>query len=118
MPKSDDPRTEALSRLDDELKAFESKRAGTASSKGDAGAASDAYRLMAGLIGGLLGGLGFGWLFDQFAHTGPWGMIGGLLIGIAVSTYAAVRKAGQMNVSTTTAKAGPVPPAPVDDEDD
>ena len=117
MPKSDDTRTEALKRLDDELKAFESTRAGPASSKGEAGAASEAYRLMAGLIGGLLGGIGFGWLFDQFAHTRPWGMIGGLLIGIGVSTYGAVRKAGQMNVSNSPS-AGPAPPAPDTDEDD
>ena len=117
MPESDDTRTEALKRLDAELKAFETKRAGSASPLGDSGSASAAYRLMAGLIGGLLGGIGFGWLFDQFVHTRPWGMIGGLLIGIAVSTYGAVRKAGQMNVSTA-ANPGPGPAAPADDEDE
>jgi ATP synthase protein I len=117
MPEFDDTRNEAIKRLDDELKAFESKRAGSASSADGAGAASQAYRLMAGLIGGLLGGLGFGWLFDQFAHTGPWGMIGGLLIGIGVSTYGAVRKAGEMTASAPAAP-GPDPAAKADDEDE
>ena len=112
MPEFDDTRSEALQRLDEKLKAFESKRAGAASKSG-AESASQAYRLMAGLIGGLLGGLGFGWLFDQFAHTAPWGMIGGLLIGIGVSTYGAVRKAGQMTASKPE---GPGPAAGDADE--
>ena len=100
MSESDDTRSEALKRLDDRLKAFESKRAGPAANSG-AAAASQAYRLMAGLIGGVLGGLGFGWLFDHIphVHTAPWGMIGGLLIGIGVSTYGAARKAGEMSAS-------------------
>jgi ATP synthase protein I len=41
----------------------------------------------------VLGGLGLGWLIDRFAHTGPWGVLGGLLIGSVVSVYAAVRTA-------------------------
>ena len=117
MPESDESRSEALRRLDDELKAFEHKRAGPASAQSGAGAAAQAYRLMAGLIGGLLGGLGFGWLFDQFAHTGPWGMIGGLLIGIGASTYGAVRKAAQMSASQPE-EPGPGPAPAADDEDE
>ncbi len=116
MPESDDTRKEALKRLDAELKAFESKRAGPASESG-AAAASQAYRLMAGLIGGLLGGLGFGWLFDQFVHTGPWGMIGGLLIGVGLSTYGAVRKAGEMSASQPV-EPGPGPEPKADDDDE
>ncbi len=117
MPEFDESRSEALKRLDDELKAFESKRAGKASPTGGAAAASQAYRLMAGLIGGLLGGLGFGWLFDQFAHTAPWGMIGGLLIGIGASTYGVVRMAGQMSASQPT-EPGPGSAPRADDEDE
>ncbi|QUD87732.1 AtpZ/AtpI family protein [Phenylobacterium montanum] len=116
MSQSDEPRSEALKRLDADLKAFEKRRAGTAPGSG-AAAASQAYRLMAGLIGGLLGGLGFGWLFDQFAHTAPWGMIGGLLIGIGVSTYGAIRKAGQMSAAQPE-EPGPGPAPQVDDEDE
>jgi len=117
MPKLDDHQPEALQRLDDELKAFESKRAATATSALDSGAASGAYRMMASLIGGLLGGLGLGWFFDQVAHTAPLGLIVGLLIGVGASTYAIVRSAGRMSANLT-AQSGPIAPAPVDDGDD
>ena len=97
MPEPDDTRTEALKRLDDELKAFESKRAGSASPTGESESASAAYRLMAGMIGGVLGGLGLGWFFDQLLHSGPFGLIGGLLIGTAASVFTAVRTASRMS---------------------
>jgi ATP synthase protein I len=120
MPKPDATRPQegkaALNRLNEELDAFEAKRARSASplSGGEAGA--EGYRLVAGLIGGLLGGLGFGWLFDRFAHTAPIGLISGLLIGIGLSTYSAVRSAGRMSTKASSAS-GPVSPA-ADDEDE
>jgi ATP synthase protein I len=120
MPQPDPTDDEALKRLDGKLRAFESKRAGPASSGGDQKAAGEAYRMMAGLIGGLLGGLGLGWTFDyavgHFVHTSPWGLVGGLLIGVGLSTYSAVRTAGRMSASARAAS-GPVP-AVHDDEDD
>ena len=123
MPKPDDTRPHdkgkaALNRLDEELDAFEAKRARPASPLGGGDAGAEGYRLVAGLIGGLLGGLGLGWFFDRIAHTAPFGLIGGLLIGIGLSTYSAVRTAGRMSAQAS-AKAGPVPSAPAaDDEDD
>lgn len=116
MPPPDSTRDEALKRLEGDLKAFDAKRAGTASLRGDQKAAGEAYRMMAGLIGGLLGGLGLGWTFDHFVHTSPWGLVGGLLIGVGLSTYSAVRTAGRMSASARAAS-GPVP-AVRDDEDD
>jgi ATP synthase protein I len=47
------------------------------------------------VVGGVLGGLGFGWLVDRIAHTQPFGLVGGLLIGVGVSTFVAVRGAGR-----------------------
>jgi ATP synthase protein I len=122
MPKPDDTGPHegkaALNRLDEELDAFEAKRARAASPLGGGEAGAEGYRLVAGLIGGLLGGLGLGWFFDRIAHTAPFGLIGGLLIGIGLSTYSAVRTAGRMSAQAS-AKSGPkvsVPPAD-DDED-
>jgi len=120
MPKPDDTRPPegkaALNRLDEELDAFEARRARSASPFAGGQAGAEGYRLVAGLIGGLLGGLGFGWLFDKFAHTAPFGLIGGLLIGIGLSTYSAVRSAGRMSAQAST-KSGPAPSVP-DDEDE
>jgi len=122
MPKPDDTGPNegkaALNRLDEELDAFEAKRARAASPLGGGDAGAEGYRLVAGLIGGLLGGLGLGWFFDLIAHTAPFGLIGGLLIGIGLSTYSAVRTAGRMSAQAS-AKSGPKVSAPaVDDDED
>ncbi|MBW8891647.1 MAG: AtpZ/AtpI family protein [Burkholderiales bacterium] len=61
----------------------------------------DGYRLLADLIGGVLVGLGFGWLLDRYAGTGPWGMVGGLLIGMGLSIYTVVRKATKMSAQAS-----------------
>ena len=122
MPKPDETDKAALNRLDEELGAFEAKRARPASPFGGGEAGAEGYRLVAGLIGGLLGGLGLGWFFDRVAHTAPIGLISGLLIGIGLSTYSAVRTAGRMSAQAS-AKSGPVKSVPApdsvgDDEDD
>jgi ATP synthase protein I len=56
----------------------------------------EGYRLLGELIGGLLGGLGLGWVVDYFAHTTPFGMVIGLLLGTAASTYLVVKSADAM----------------------
>jgi ATP synthase protein I len=121
MPQPDDTRKAALNRLDEEIDAFQAKRVRPASLLGGGESSAEGYRLLAGLIGGLLGGLGLGWIFDQIVHTAPFGLIGGLLIGIVASTYSAVRTAGRMSAQAS-AKSGPVPPAPAasdgDDDDE
>jgi ATP synthase protein I len=117
MPQPDPTDAEALKRLDGKLKAFEAERAGPVYSGGDQKAAGEAYRMMAGLIGGLFGGLGLGWTFDHFVHTSPWGLVGGLLIGVGLSTYSAVRTAGRMSASARI-DAGPAPAVPDDTDDD
>ena len=102
MQKADDPREEAAS-LDKRIDAFEAKRtADKPRSAADHGS-GDGYRLLADLIGGILGGLGFGWLLDRFAHTEPFGMIGGVLIGTGLSVYLVVRSAGRMSKAATGA---------------
>jgi ATP synthase protein I len=97
MPDPTESSRRALNRLDRRLSAFEaSRKVGTLGS-GLGGEAGDGYRLLGQMLGGVLGGVGLGWLLDQFAHTGPWGVLGGLAIGSAGSIYATVRTASRMS---------------------
>lgn len=120
MPKpeengTDDPHDETLTRLGQRIDAFEAKRQAEKGPglKADSGAA-DGYRLLANLIGGVLCGLAFGWLFDHFAHTSPWGLISGMLIGTGLGVYTVVRSASRM----TGGKTAPSAVVAVDDDDD
>jgi ATP synthase protein I len=117
MTDPDSSRDKAIDRLSDKLTAFEAKRGGKGSSFGDESGVGEGYRLLGVMLGGVLGGLGFGWLFDQFAHTAPLGLIGGLLIGTAGAILSTVRAASRMS-DKATARSGPAPPAPDDDEDE
>ena len=116
MPKSDEPRDEALKGLDQRLDAFTAGREQKNAYQG-ARSISDGYRLLAELIGGILGGLGFGWLFDQVVHTSPLGMICGLLISLVVSVVVIVRQAGAM-AAKASKEAGPARTVGSDDEED
>ena len=42
-------------------------------------------RVLADLLGGLLGGTVIGWAIDQLFGTGPWGLLVGLFLGIVVA---------------------------------
>ena len=120
MPKPDDPRAHegkaALNRLDEELDAFEAKRARPVSPLGGGDSGAGGYRLLASLIGGVFGGLGLGWFFDQVAHTSPFGLIGGLLIGSVGSIIGVVQSAIRM--SAQAAKPVITPPAAIPDENE
>lgn len=78
-----------LSSLDERLKAAqadEAHRTGAGKAESDGG-----YRLgnrvLAELIGGMVGGALIGWVIDRFAGTQPWG----LLVMLALGTGAAFR---------------------------
>jgi ATP synthase protein I len=114
-PESDETPKRALNNLDERLKAFEAQRAPKVAPYGETQGIGDGYRLLAGLIGGVLGGVGLGWTFDHFVHTSPIGLICGLLIGTVVSIVGAVASASRMS-DRMTAKSGPVPLADEDDE--
>ena len=115
MPQSDDRPDEALGRLSEGLQAFEAARARSASSEAARGI-GEGYRLLAELIGGVLGGLGFGWLFDQFAHTTPWGIAIGVALGAGMSVYMAVHTVTRMGRQAL--EKAPPQAAPIEDDED
>jgi ATP synthase protein I len=115
MPQPDDRPDEALERLDEELQAFEAARARSASFEASR-SMGEGYRLLAELIGGVLGGVGLGWLADQVAHTAPWGVAVGVALGAGLSVFLAARTAARMG-KRAIGEAGPVQPVPFDDED-
>ena len=84
-PASEDSRLVSLEERLDRAEAAEAKRTAV-----NAGPESDAnYRLgnrvLAELLGGLIGGALFGWLIDRFAETSPWGLLVMLFMGIIVA---------------------------------
>ena len=84
-PASEDSRLVSLEKRLDRAETAEAKRTAV-----NAGPESDAnYRLgnrvLAELLGGLIGGGLFGWLIDRFADTSPWGLLVMLFLGIVVA---------------------------------
>ena len=82
-----------LSDLDARLKTIEARKRKVVDSSAEVGA-NKGYQALGELIGGILGGLGLGWLSDHYLHTLPWGMIVGAILGMVVAVYAIV-KSGQ-----------------------
>ncbi|HEY2481315.1 MAG TPA: AtpZ/AtpI family protein [Caulobacteraceae bacterium] len=114
MPKPDEPSDGALKRLDNKLDALEASRTTKPFSMGMGDSASEGFRLLGQILGGMLGGLGLGWFADSLAGTKPFGLLGGLLIGTGLSVFAAVRQASAMSAKA----AAKAPPAPAADDDD
>ena len=115
MPRRDDQNEEALKRLDERLDALQAGRSRPNAANMATGGMGDGYRLLGELIGGVLAGVGFGWLFDRFFHTAPWGIGVGLAIGSGLSVYLAAHSAARMG-RKAMAKQGHVPDV-VEDED-
>lgn len=84
-PVGEDARIDAL---DDRLKAAREREEDRNRPKG--GVETDEnYRLgnrvLAELLGGLVGGAFLGWVIDHFAGTSPWGLLVMLFLGIIVA---------------------------------
>jgi len=115
MPRKQQPDVEARS-LDQRLAAAEAaqdRRASGASHR----AMAQGYRFLGEVVGGVLMGAGLGWLLDRFAGTAPLGLVFGLLGGTGLSIFAAVRTAAR-KTKEETAKAGPMPSVPDDEDED
>jgi ATP synthase protein I len=116
MPHPNDPPDKALASLDQRLGAAEAAQARKVS--GDTHAAmAQGYRFVGEVVGGVLGGVGLGWLLDRFAHTQPWGVVGGLLIGTGFSIFTAVTAAARASKKELDAL-GPSPSVPDDEDED
>ena len=116
MPHPNDPPDEALRSLDQRLGAAEAAQARKVSPDTHA-AMAQGYRFVGEVVGGVLGGVGLGWLLDRFAHTQPWGVVGGLLIGTGFSIFTAVTAAARASKKELDAL-GPAPVAPDDEDED
>ncbi|HEY3948502.1 AtpZ/AtpI family protein [Phenylobacterium sp.] len=80
-------------------------------------AMAQGYRFLGEVVGGVLGGVGLGWLVDHFAGTSPFGLIGGLLIGGGVSIFAAVTSAAKASRIAMERQAS-APSVPDDEDED
>ena len=91
---ADDPDDEALKDLDARLKAIDARQRPEKDVGAEAGA-SQGFKVLGELLGGIFVGLGLGWVVDHYVlHTTPWGMIVGCLLGMVAAVYAVV-KSGQ-----------------------
>ena len=114
MPHPNDPPDKARKSFDQRLGEAEAAQARKVS--GDTHAAmAQGYRFVGEVVGGVLGGVGLGWLLDRFAHTQPWGVIGGMLIGTGFSIFTAVTAAARASKKELEAL-GPLPSAPEDED--
>ena len=116
MPHPHEPPDEALASLDQRLGAAEAAQARKVSRETHM-AMAQGYRFVGEVVGGVLGGVGLGWLLDHFAHTQPWGVVGGLLIGTGFSIFTAVTAVGRANKIALAAH-GTDPGAAADEDED
>ena len=83
-PILEDARIDALEARLKAAKEREEERTGTQQKGADANYRSG-NRVLADLIGGILGGFVIGWAVDALFETTPWGLLVGLFLGIGVA---------------------------------
>lgn len=97
MSTPTESREEAIKRLNDRASELEAATAPKKSEHLTAQAvSSEAYKIVAELLGGVFIGLGLGFGVDRLFGTNPWGLIGGVLLGFALSIYMARRTANRL----------------------
>lgn len=119
MAPADNAREEALKRLDERAEALGARTQRPVTSHAGEQAISKAYRIIAELLGGVLVGLAAGFIVDRVFNTTPWGLIGGVLIGFALSIWMARRTANRlMAMARQEQGSEPLPSVPFDDDDE
>ena len=118
MSQNTESREEAIARLSKSASDLEARTTREAQSDAAGQAvAGQAYKVVAQLLGGVFLGIGAGFVFDHFAGTAPWGVIGGVLAGFAVSLWMAWQTAKRL--MALAAATGVEPRSvPFDDADD
>jgi len=91
--QAEDPRLARLDERLDRARGVEAARHGVKVDP-DRGYAQG-NRIIAALIGSLVGSALIGWLLDRFAGTAPWGLIVMLFLGIAVAFRQIIRIANE-----------------------
>lgn len=117
MAKPPEPREEALKRLDERAAALDARTQRPTTAHAGEQAVSQAYRIIAELLGGVLVGLAAGFIADRFLGTGPWGLIVGVLLGFVLSIWMARRTAHRL-MAMAKQSAEPLPSVPFDDDEE
>ena len=117
MAPADEPREEAIRRLDERAAALGARTQRPVATHSGEQAVSQAYRIIAELLGGVLVGLAAGFIVDRVFNTTPWGLIGGVLLGFALSIWMARRTANRL-MALARQDSEPRPSVPFDDDDE
>jgi len=117
MAPADDSREEALKRLDERAAALGARTQRPTTSHAGEQAVSQAYRIIAELLGGVLVGLLIGAVVDWVFKTRPAGLIGGVLLGFALSIWMARRTANRL-MAMAKQDSEPLPSVPFDDDEE
>jgi ATP synthase protein I len=117
MSLEPESREEAIARLNKSASDLEARTTPKISQEmaGHA-AAGQAWKIIADLFGGVFVGLAIGFGIDHFAGTTPVGIIGGVLLGFAVSVWMAWRTAQRLMAEAK--QHGEPQSVPFDDEDE
>ncbi|PAX09406.1 AtpZ/AtpI family protein [Sphingomonas lenta] len=91
---AEDPRLDALDDRLREARRREALRTGQVREEADRGY-SQGNRVLAALIGSLVGSALIGWLIDRWFGTTPWALIVMLFLGIAVAFRQIIRISGE-----------------------
>jgi len=97
MSPTKETREEAIARLTKSASELEARTANARSAEISAHAVtSQAYKIIAELLGGVIVGIAIGFGVDRVFGTAPWGLIGGVLLGFALSLWMARRTANRL----------------------